>query len=176
MKVSSRLVKKFIKATGEKTTSKKETITYGTIVSYDGSTNTAYVKLDGATGTIPVNNYTATVKTDERVIVMIKNHTAVITGNVGSPSPSKQYVDDKTYITMGCQSGSHLNPVQNYGTITFVEIDDMPVPVYISVDNTTDNTPVIKKILLEGDSYDINIPTVDIADVRALWPDCNYDN
>lgn len=178
MKLKPQLIKKFVKATSDNVQPKKESIVYGTIVSYDGDTKTAHVKLDGATTTIPVTHYTSTVNTDERVIVMIKNHTAIITGNVVSPAAGVKYVDDKTYIRQGAESGQ--TGVQNYGTITFETDGPNVVPVYTYVDNSSaEPTPVTKKILLEGDpggGGTVDITTVDLDKVRALWPDCDYEN
>lgn len=85
MGLSSDLISQFVKATNDSNkTNKKETTTYGTTVLYDGK---LYVRLDGAKPEqlTPVTT-TADAKPDERVTVMIKNHSAVITGNMSSPS------------------------------------------------------------------------------------------
>lgn len=54
----------------------------GTTVDYNGKT---YVKIDGSELLTPVHT-TAAVKPGERVTVMIKDHTATVTGNLTSPS------------------------------------------------------------------------------------------
>lgn len=177
MKLKPQLIKKFVKATSDIVQPKKESIVYGTIVSYDKATKTAHVKLDGATTTIPITHYTTTVKTDERVIVMIKNHTAIITGSGQVSDKGVQYVEDKTYIEKGVESGQ--SGVQNYGTITFETDGPNVVPVFKYKDNASAEQPTVtKKILLEGDAAGgggtVDITTVDLDKVRALWPDCNY--
>lgn len=82
MSLSGDLVSQFVKVTNDNTDVKKETIVYGTTVEQNGS---MFVRLDGSELLTPVST-TADVKAGERVTVMIKNHTAMITGNVSSPS------------------------------------------------------------------------------------------
>lgn len=84
MSLSSDLISQFVKVTNDKKEAKRETTTYGTIVKNDSST---YVKLDGSDLSTPVVS-TAFVNDGDRVTVMIKNHTAIVTGNISSPSPN----------------------------------------------------------------------------------------
>ena len=94
MALSKNTITKFVKATNDTNKStQKETTVYGTISSYDPTNKICYVKLDGADNDIPVTRYTAIVTAGERVMVMIKNHTAVITGNLKSPSTGVAYVE-----------------------------------------------------------------------------------
>ena len=83
MSLTNDIIAQFVKATKDANTSKKETtIFYGTTVTHKGKT---YVKLDGSELLTPIST-TVDTKPDERVTVMIKNHTATITGNISSPS------------------------------------------------------------------------------------------
>lgn len=82
MSLSSDLLSQFAKVTNDKKDTKTESTVYGTTVEYNGST---YVKIDGSELLTPVNT-TANTKPGERVTVMIKNHTATITGNITSPA------------------------------------------------------------------------------------------
>lgn len=75
MGLSNDLISQFTKITNDSSTTKKESIVYGTIV-YDGTT---YVRLDGSDRLTPVST-TTDVKDGDRVTVMIKNHTATATG------------------------------------------------------------------------------------------------
>lgn len=86
MNLPSELISQFVKITNDKPETKKETTVYGTTVVHEGIT---YVKLDGSELLTPVTS-TASVKDGERVTVMIKNHTATITGNISSPSASSK--------------------------------------------------------------------------------------
>ena len=82
MSLSHELAVQFAKITKDKETTKSDTIVYGTAVVQEGST---YVKLDGSDILTPVST-TAVVNDGERVSVLIKNHTASITGNSSSPA------------------------------------------------------------------------------------------
>ena len=81
MSLSSDLISQFVKATKDEKKTKSEATVYGTIT-YDGR---PYVKLDGSDLLTPIST-TTDVKDGERVTVMIKDHTATVTGNISSPS------------------------------------------------------------------------------------------
>lgn len=91
MALTSDLISEFVKVTNDKEEPKKETIVYGTTVSYEGKT---YVKIDGSDLLTPIITSVNT-EPGERVTVMIKNHTATITGNISSPAAR---TDDVTGI------------------------------------------------------------------------------
>ena len=82
MGLSSDLISQFVKATRDNADTKKETTVYGTTVLYNG---TKYVKIDGSDQLTPINT-TADIQDGERVTVMIKNHSATVTGNISSPA------------------------------------------------------------------------------------------
>lgn len=82
MALSNDIISQFVKITNDTTETKKESIVYGTIVNYEG---TKYVKIDGSDLLTPITS-TADSQDGERVTVMIKNHTATVTGNVSSPA------------------------------------------------------------------------------------------
>lgn len=88
MKLPNELLSQFAKATRVKKTKTEQTF-YGTIVEQDGKT---YVRLDGSNALTPA--YT-TVKmiNGERVTVMIKNHTAIVTGNISTPAARSDDVE-----------------------------------------------------------------------------------
>ena len=81
MALSNELVSQFAKLT-QNSTKKKDGTIYGTTVTYNNQT---YVRLDGSDLLTPVFTTADTIP-GERVTVVIDNHTAVITGNVSSPS------------------------------------------------------------------------------------------
>ena len=84
MGLSNDLITQFVKVTNDKKEEKKETVVYGTVKTVDG---VDYVQLDGSELLTPVSS-TTNIADGERVTVMIKNHTATVTGNITSPSPS----------------------------------------------------------------------------------------
>lgn len=81
MALSSDLISQFVEVTKEEKQN-KETTVYGTIVEYNGD---KYVKLDGSELLTPIST-TADAIDGERVTVMIKNHNAIVTGNISSPA------------------------------------------------------------------------------------------
>lgn len=91
MSLSNDLVSQFVKTTIDEGTSPRETTVYGTTVVVD---DTTWVKLDGSDLLTPIST-TAVVKDGERVTVMIKDHSAVITGNMTSPSASSEDVKEQ---------------------------------------------------------------------------------
>lgn len=90
MALSSDLISQFVKITNDKKEVPKETTVYGTTVDYNGKT---YVQMDGSDLLTPVST-TTDLKPGERVTVMIKNHTATVTGNISSPSASGKELRD----------------------------------------------------------------------------------
>lgn len=83
------LVSQFAKLSKSETTSKKETTVYGEIVEYNG---TNYVRLDGSDLLTPVVT-TVDAKAGDRVTVLLKNHTATVTGNITSPAARTETVN-----------------------------------------------------------------------------------
>lgn len=92
MGLTSDLISEFVKITNDKKEVKKESTVYGTTVEYNGS---MYVRIDGSDLLTPVST-TADTEPGERVTVMIKNHTATITGNISSPAARTDDVKDAT--------------------------------------------------------------------------------
>lgn len=88
MSLSSDLISRFAKVISKKEDSKKESIQYGTIRDIDGK---KYVQLDGSEILTPTST-TVDATEGERVTVLIKNHTATVTGNVTSPSAKQKSV------------------------------------------------------------------------------------
>lgn len=89
MALSSDLISQFVEVTKEEKQN-KETTVYGTIVVYDGN---KYVKLDGSELLTPIST-TADAIDGERVTVMIKNHNAIVTGNISSPAARNDTVSE----------------------------------------------------------------------------------
>ena len=82
MAITYDLLAQFAKATTPKKESKNETTAYGTYVKYNGED---YVQLDGSDLLTPVSKTTNAVDGD-RVTITIKNHSAIMDGNLSSPS------------------------------------------------------------------------------------------
>lgn len=88
MKLPVELATQFAKITKQEKVKNKESSTYGTIVEYNGE---KYVRLDGSDLLTPASS-TTNIEAGERVAVTIKNHSAVVTGNLSSPAARTEEV------------------------------------------------------------------------------------
>lgn len=92
MALSHEILSQFAKLVTKDKNANTESTVYGTVI-VDGDGN-KYVKLDGSDQLTPLSNderpaadsTTANANAGERVSVLIKNHTATVTGNVSSPA------------------------------------------------------------------------------------------
>lgn len=82
MALSNDLLSQFAKVVAKKDKSSKESTVYGTVKERDGK---KYVQIDGSNLLTPVTS-TTNINDGERVMVLIKNHTATIMGNITSPA------------------------------------------------------------------------------------------
>ena len=91
MALSNDLISEFVKLTNDKSETPKSTTVYGTVVDSDG---TKWVQIDGSpNGLLTPIETTTEVSHDDRVIVDIKDHTAVVTGNLTHQSVSTTTTD-----------------------------------------------------------------------------------
>ena len=140
MALSTDLISQFVKITNDEKDTKKETTVYGTIVESGDST---YVKIDGSDLLTPITS-TTTVENDQRVTVLIKDHTAVVTGNLSSPSVTDKVVNNK---------------ITEAGTIIAEEVSSKVIDaVYADID-----TVVAEKIKAEN----LDVVRADIVDLKA---------
>lgn len=91
MGLSNDLISQFVKTTNDTKKEKTEKTVYGKIVDDNG---TLKVRLDGADEKVltPIIT-TSNVKAGDRVIVLIKNHSATVIGNTSSPSTTVSDVE-----------------------------------------------------------------------------------
>ena len=88
MALSNELISQFVKATQDNKQTNNETIAYGKIVKQG---DIEYVQLDGSDLLTPISS-TTVVKDGDRVMVTIKNHTAIVTGDFTNPSATNKDV------------------------------------------------------------------------------------
>ena len=88
MVLSSDLIKQFAKSTKDETKKTTEATVYGTVIQQSSGT---HVRLDGTELLTPVET-TAEISNGERVAVLLRNHTAMVMGNVSNPSASTRTV------------------------------------------------------------------------------------
>jgi hypothetical protein len=91
MGLSNELISQFAKITKDEPKPSEGTTVNGTAVAYEGK---IYVRIDGSDQLTPVISSTAGMKNGDRVTVLIKNHTATVTGNTSSPSAGKDDIDE----------------------------------------------------------------------------------
>lgn len=123
MALSNDLISQFVKTTVEEKKSPQESIVYGTIVMVDG---VAWAKLDGSDLLTPIST-TSDVKDDERVTVMIKDHTAVVTGNMTSPSASSADVADVKESIVEFEEVTTDRLIASEAIITELQADNVEV-------------------------------------------------
>lgn len=108
MALNSKLAKEFAQIIKEDKTASKDTTVYGAAVKFNGK---MYVKIDGSERMTPVET-TTSIKEGDRVTVLIKAHSATVTGNVSDPASStsdKKATDEKVNDLSG--------KVTEFGTI-----------------------------------------------------------
>ena len=161
MSLSSDLISEFVKVTKDDEKPKSETIVYGTTVVYEGST---YVKLDGSELLTPVST-TSSTENGERVTVMIKDHTATITGNMSSPSARSGDVKDITN-ELNIEKGKIKELIAEDANIkglleaTEADIDDLQAK----------NATITKKLTAaEGDIKNLNTDKLSVRDADIKY-------
>lgn len=100
MPLSNELVSDFVKLVKSNEKKPTEETLYGTAVQYNDQ---IYVRLDGSDRITPVN-ITTNVRVGDRVMVLLKNHTATVTGNLTSPSASNSDVKEVDEKASNAQS------------------------------------------------------------------------
>lgn len=132
MRNVNNLATTFAKIIKEDATATKDSTVYGTAVEFNGK---MYVKLDGSERMTPIET-TTSIREGDRVTVLIKAHSATVTGNVTDPSTSKsdkKATDDKIKdlstqvsefgtVVAGKVSTEQLQAVE--GRVTDLEVDN----------------------------------------------------
>ena len=108
MDLSNDLISKFVKITNDDKNENSESTVYGTVVEYNGG---MYVRIDGSDLLTPVET-TADFKPNERVTVMIKNHSATVTGNITSPATNEGAVTEKVTKAVEDVEGKVITEVE----------------------------------------------------------------
>lgn len=91
MGISAELATQFAKSTIDKSKQNTGKTVNGTAVAYGGK---IFVRIDGSDQLTPIISSTAGMKDGDRVTVLIKDHTATVTGNTSSPSAGQDDIDD----------------------------------------------------------------------------------
>lgn len=152
MSLSADLISQFVKATKDDKKTKRETTVYGTVVEYAGSN---YVKFDGSDLLTPVET-TVDAEPGDRVTVLLKDHTATVTGNVSSPAARTAAVQ------------LVVNNVTEMGTVLadFISVDELAVES-ARIDSLDAENANIKQKLTAYDA-DITFLEAEVARIDEL--------
>ena len=176
MALSNDLVHEFVKVTNDGTEIKQESTVYGTIVKLN---NAAYVRIDGSDLLTPIIS-TVAVSDGDRVTVMIKNHTATVTGNTSSPAAKDSDLSDLSNVVADKVSTEELEAEK--ARISDLEADNLTVKdkltaneAYIS-DLQADNVEIKNKLTaaegsitkLETEKLDANAADIKFATIENL--------
>ena len=106
MELSSELISQFARITNDEPTVNEGSTVYAT---YRLQGESAYVQIDGSDTITPVAT-TAGAKSGDRVTVLIKDHKAIVTGNLTDPSANKSTVEE---MSKDLGLGGRLEQVYN---------------------------------------------------------------
>ena len=180
MALSHELISQFAKIVKYDKKQSAESTVYGTVVT-DGNGN-KYVKLDGSDQLTPLtdnerpsaDSTTASVNDGERVSVLIKNHTATITGNVSSPSVRSddfQNLDDQVTDIKKFDIVIAERVQANEGYIKKLQTDKADVG-----DLTAANAKITELETKKASVDDLNAAKAEITDLKATKLDTEVAN
>lgn len=145
MALSNDLISQFVKVTKDEPTEAKGSTVYGEVVKHNGKD---YVKIDGSDLLTPVSSASIVVENGERVAILVKDHTATVTGNITSPAGT-----DKSVQNVGQKVTELYSVVAEKATFEQLEAEKARID-----DLVADNVTI--KEQLTADS-------ADIADLKA---------
>ena len=180
MALSHELISQFAKIVKDDKKQSSESTVYGTVVT-DGNGN-KYVKLDGSDQLTPLtdnerpsaDSTTASVNDGERVSVLIKNHTATITGNVSSPSVRSgdfKNLDDQVTDIKKFDIVIAERVQANEGYIKKLQTDKADVG-----DLTAANAKITELETKKASVDDLNAAKAEITDLKATKLDTEVAN
>ena len=88
MALSNDLLSQFAKVVTQEKKTSTETIVNGKVIEFTGENGGKYVQLDGSSQLVPLGDTSVDVEDGNRVTVLIKDHTATVTGNISTPAAS----------------------------------------------------------------------------------------
>lgn len=180
MALSHELISQFAKIVKDDKKQSSESTVYGTVVT-DGNGN-KYVKLDGSDQLTPLtdserpsaDSTTASANEGERVSVLIKNHTATVTGNVSSPSVRSEdfkNLDDQVTDIKKFDIVIAERVRANEGYIKKLQTDKADVG-----DLTAANAKITELETKKASVEDLNAAKAEITDLKATKLDTEVAN
>lgn len=180
MALSHELISQFAKIVKDDKKQSAESTVYGTVVT-DGNGN-KYVKLDGSDQLTPLTNNerpsadstTASANEGERVSVLIKNHTATVTGNISSPSVRSEdfkNLDDQVTDIKKFDIVLAERVQANEGYIKKLQTDKAEVG-----DLTAANAKIAELETKKASVEDLNAAKAEITDLKTTKLDTEVAN
>lgn len=180
MALSHELISQFAKIVKDDKKQSSESTVYGTVVT-DGNGN-KYVKLDGSDQLTPLtdserpsaDSTTASANEGERVSVLIKNHTATVTGNISSPSVRSEdfkNLDDQVTDIKKFDIVIAERVQANEGYIKKLQTDKADVG-----DLTAANAKITELETKKASVEDLNAAKAEITDLKATKLDTEVAN
>ena len=180
MALSHELISQFAKIVKDDKKQSSESTVYGTVVT-DGNGN-KYVKLDGSDQLTPLtdserpsaDSTTASANEGERVSVLIKNHTATVTGNVSSPSVRSEdfkNLDDQVTDIKKFDIVIAEKVQANEGYIKKLQTDKADVG-----DLTAANAKITELETKKASVEDLNAAKAEITDLKTTKLDTEVAN
>lgn len=184
MPLSNDLISQFVKITKDKTKDTRETIVYGTVQDSKAPNGLNYVKIDGSDLLTPVLA-TTVVSPQDRVTIMIKNHSAVVTGNLTSPAARSADTIDVYALAAQIARIDNLETidadVQGRLTANIADINDLKASTATisgnltaaeaDIDNLQADTATINSKLTaaEADIVDLKANTLTASQIAATY-------
>lgn len=180
MALSHELISQFAKIVKDDKKQSSESTVYGTVVT-DGNGN-KYVKLDGSDQLTPLtdserpsaDSTTASANEGERVSVLIKNHTATVTGNISSPSVRSEdfkNLDDQVTDIKKFDIVIAERVQANEGYIKKLQTDKADVG-----DLTAANAKITELETKKASVEDLNAAKAEITDLKTTKLDTEVAN
>lgn len=180
MALSHELISQFAKIVKDDKKQSSESTVYGTVVT-DGNGN-KYVKLDGSDQLTPLtdserpsaDSTTASANDGERVSVLIKNHTATVTGNISSPSVRSEdfkNLDDQVTDIKKFDIVIAERVQANEGYIKKLQTDKADVG-----DLTAANAKITELETKKASIEELNAAKAEITDLKATKLDTEVAN
>lgn len=180
MALSHELISQFAKIVKDDKKQSSESTVYGTVVT-DGNGN-KYVKLDGSDQLTPLtdserpsaDSTTASANEGERVSVLIKNHTATVTGNISSPSVRSEdfkNLDDQVTDIKKFDIVIAERVQANEGYIKKLQTDKADVG-----DLTAANAKITELETKKASVEELNVAKAEITDLKTTKLDTEVAN
>ena len=180
MALSHELISQFAKIVKDDKKQSSESTVYGTVVTDDNGNK--YVKLDGSDQLTPLtdserpsaDSTTASANDGERVSVLIKNHTATVTGNISSPSVRSEdfkNLDDQVTDIKKFDIVIAERVQANEGYIKKLQTDKADVG-----DLTAANAKITELETKKASVEDLNAAKAEITDLKTTKLDTEVAN